>query len=114
MLSFTAVFVTDVAFTTVNESAMDVQFTVSLNVNTIVLTSVLAAVNVGTPALAVPANNPKITKAISIVNIIFLVILFFILLFSIKVIFRKSHETTKYLIIPSNVFSSERSKPVHE
>ena len=88
MLSFTAVFVTDVAFTTVNESAMDVQFTVSLNVNTIVFTSVLAAVNVGTAALAVPVNNPKITKAIRTVNIKFLVTLFFIILFPMKIIFR--------------------------
>ena len=48
---------------------------------------ILLIVVVGIAALAVPANNPKITKAISIVNIIFLVIFFFILLFSTKVIF---------------------------
>ena len=58
--------------------------------------SILLIVVVGIAALAVPANNPKITSAISTVNIMFLVIFFFILLFSIKVIFRKLHETTKY------------------
>ena len=82
VLAVGAVFVTEDAPATVNESAMAVPVTVSLNVNTIVLTSVLAAVNVGTPALAVPANNPKITSAISTVNIIHLVLFFFILLFS--------------------------------
>ena len=89
------VFDTAEAPATVNESAIAEPVTVSLNVSSIVLSAVLAAVNVGTPALAVPANNPKMTKAISIVNIIF----FFILLFSIKVIFRKLHEMTIYLII---------------